>query len=453
MDTYQVGQFPGKPQITVTVPGSKSITNRALLMAAMAEGMTTLRGVLFSDDSRVFVKALQELGFEVEVDEQEKNVRVQGMGGRIPKKQAEIYVGSAGTAARFLTAFVAMSDGVYCLESSEQMRKRPMRELIEALRQLGADIQCLEEEDTFPMEITGVGFAREHEQRKPKKKPLSLGEHTLFAPEEICLDIDRSSQFLSALLMTAPLQFQSLTIHLTGTRSARSYVEMTEQMMKQFEHPGVVRLAQDSYQVRGAEYVAQEYQIEPDVSAACYFYAAAAITGGTAHVRHVRKDSLQGDMKFLQVLQQMGCKLHWRQEQLCLTGPEPGSLHGVDVDLGDFSDQTLTLAAIAPFADSPVTIRHVGHIRGQECDRIHAICINMERMKVRCQEKEDGVVIYPSAPQPAVIATYEDHRVAMAFAVTGLVAPGIEIENPSCCRKTFENYFEVLNQVLEENSK
>lgn len=440
MDTYQVGQLKDAPQITVTVPGSKSITNRALLMAAMAEGDTTLSGVLFSDDSRVFVKALQDLGFQVQVEEKEKRIRIQGMGGVIPKRRAEIYVGSAGTAARFLTAFVAMADGIYRLDSSEQMKKRPMNELVEALRRLGAGIDCLEEEGTFPMEITGVGCWRE-EKEGQKRLPAA----------SIDLNIDRSSQFLSALLMTAPLRFRSVTVSLTGTRSARSYVEMTEQMMKQFSHPGVVRLAEDCYRVDGAGYVSQDYQIEPDISAACYFYAMAAITGGTAHVRHVRKDSLQGDMKFLQVLEQMGCVLDWQDGQLFLKGPKPGCLRGIDADFSDFSDQTLTLAAIAPYANSPVKVRNVGHIRGQECDRLHAICTNLEKMKVRCEEREDGFVVYPSRPQPAVVDTFQDHRVAMAFAVTGIGTPGIEIANPSCCRKTFEEYFQVLDQVLLEN--
>lgn len=436
MDTYQVRLLGTQPHICVTVPGSKSITNRALLMAAMAEGETVLSGVLFSDDSRVFLQALQDLGFAVRVDEQEKCVRVMGLGGRIPKERAEIYVGSAGTAARFLTAFVAMSAGVYRLNASLQMKKRPMKELLDALRELGAGIHCLEGDDTFPMEITGIGC---------EKEPGTQAKNIL-------LNIDRSSQFLSALLMTAPLQMPQLTITLTGNRSARSYVEMTEQMMKQFGHPGVKRLNENCYRVCEGNYQAMQYQIEPDVSAACYFYGMAAITEGRACVRHMRGDSLQGDMKFLQVLEQMGCTLDWQEGELYLQGPPRGCLTGIDVDMSDFSDQTLTLAAIAPYANSPVRVRNVGHIRGQECDRLHAIVTNLNRMKVRCEVEEDGFVIYPSQPEPARIDTFEDHRVAMAFAVTGLMAEGIIIEHPSCCRKTFENYFEVLDQVLAENA-
>lgn len=438
MDTYQVRVLRKLPHICVSVPGSKSMTNRALLMAAMAQGKTTLSGVLFSDDSRVFLQALQDLGFCVSVEEDADRVNITGCGGEIPRKSAEIYVGSAGTAARFLTAFVAMSDGCYQLNASAQMKKRPMKELLDALRELGAEIRCLEEADTFPVEITGIGSG---------DKGVKAAERA-----HISLNIDRSSQFLSALLMTTPIRFKQLTIRLTGHRNARSYVEMTEQMMKQFGHPGVQRKDENCYQVSEAVYQGRDYQVEPDVSAACYFYGMAAITGGRAHVRHVQRDSLQGDMRFLQVLEQMGCILDWQDGQLYLQGPEPGSLRGVDADLSDFSDQTLTLAAIAPYADSPVRVRNVGHIRGQECDRLHAIETNLSRMKVRCDVEQDSFIVYPSPPQPALVETFHDHRVAMAFALTGLGAAGIIIENPSCCKKTFENYFTVLDQVLSENS-
>lgn len=220
--------------------------------------------------------------------------------------------------------------------------------------------------------------------------------------------------------------------------------------MKQFGHAGVIREADDRYRVTaGGGYYARDYIVEPDVSAACYFYAMAAITGGECCVRNMRQDSLQGDMKFLQVLEQMGCKLSWEEKGLVLTGPEPGHLKGIEVDMSDFSDQTLTLAAIAPYADSPVHIRNVGHIRGQECDRLHAICENMGRMNIRCEEYEDGVKIYPGMPEPARIETCQDHRVAMAFAVTGVRADGIVISDPMCCRKTFENYFEVLDDLTK----
>lgn len=428
MQMYEVKKLPYHPKLDVTVPGSKSMTNRALLLAALAEGESTVSGILFSDDSNVFLQALKDVGFTLEIDTQEKRVTIEGKGGRLPRSQANIYVGSAGTAARFLTAMVAMADGEYRIDASAQMKKRPMEDLFKALEDLGADIQYLCGEGNFPVRVTGMGH------RRPKA--------------QVSMNIDKSSQFLSALLMTAPTHFDELDIQLTGTRSALSYVKMTEQMMKQFGHAGVIREADDRYQVMtGGGYHARNYVVEPDVSAACYFYAMAAITGGECCVRNMHQDSLQGDMKFLRVLEQMGCQLAWGEKGLVLTGPEPGHLKGIEVDMSDFSDQTLTLAAIAPYADSPVHIRNVGHIRGQECDRLHAICENLGRMNIRCEEYEGGVKIYPGMPKPAQIETYQDHRVAMAFAVTGVRTDGIVISDPMCCRKTFENYFEVLEDL------
>ncbi|MDE6852559.1 MAG: 3-phosphoshikimate 1-carboxyvinyltransferase [Lachnospiraceae bacterium] len=433
MDVYKVKPILEPPQLRVSVPGSKSITNRALLLAAMTEGTTILRGVQFSEDSLHFLTALQDLGFHISVDQHNYQVVVRGYGGRIPKTKATIYAGSAGTAARFLTAFVAMSPGGYRMNASEQMQKRPMRELFVALEEMGARFNWLGDPYAFPMEVQGMG------QR--------YGEY------RIQLNIDRSSQFLSALLMTAPLALESLVIELTGKRSARSYVRMTEQMMRQFGHPGVLKHGEDCYQVRRKPYQAQDYLVEPDVSAACYFYAIAAVTGGTAVVQHMSQDSLQGDMKFLEVLEEMGCTIQWvpgenHTKELKLSGPKNGTLHGVTVNMSDFSDQALTLAAIAPYADAPVTIHGVAHIRRQESDRLKVMETELGRMGIRCELLEDGIIIHPGQPHAARIQTYQDHRVAMAFAITGLRTEGIEIMDPQCCRKTFSNYFEVFEKGL-----
>lgn len=433
MEKYLVQKVSSPLHIEVDVPGSKSITNRALLMAAMGNGETLLEGVLFSDDSKYFLESLEHLGFSININYENRCVRILGQGGNAPKKEAKVYVGSAGTAARFLTAYLAMCDGRYEVDASEQMKKRPMKELLIALEQLGAKISYLDQEYTFPMVIEGI----------KEKKASAVVE----------LNIDRSSQFLSALLMVGPLRFQQLTIKLTGTRSARSYVEMTEQMMKQFGHPGVKQVNDNCYCVEDGAYSLSTYQIEPDVSAACYFYAMAAVTGGTAVVHRMRRDSLQGDMRFIEILQKMGCMISWTDKgQLLLTGPEVGQLKGFDESFSDFSDQALTAAAIAPYAQTPVTIRGISHIRGQESDRIAVICKELERLKVRCDELEDGITVYPGKVQAASVQTYDDHRVAMAFAVTGLLAEGVTIENPFCCKKTFPEYFEVLDRIIRSNS-
>lgn len=443
MDVYKVKKFNKPVNINVEVPGSKSITNRALLLAAMGDGETLLKDVQFSEDSYNFLKALKDLGFETETDRLSHTVRIKGMSGNIPAKEATINVGSAGTAARFLTAFAAMGDGIYTINSSEQMKRRPVRELLEVLESLGAEFGWLGEEYSFPLKVTGI--------RNPCNPCNTCNKNSpgvVMAEKTVQLNIDRSSQFLSALLMTAPAVFGSLTINLTGKRDARSYVNITEQMMKQFGHKGVESPGGDSYRVRRGSYNIKEYQIEPDVSAACYFYAMAAVTGGMAVVKHISRDSLQGDMKFISLLEEMGCHGEWGSDgELKLYAPGNGKLKGTDTNMGDFSDQALTLAAIAPFAETPVTIRGVSHMRGQESDRIAVIINELGRMGIKCDELEDGVRIYPGTPKPARIQTYNDHRAAMAFTVTGMAADGIEIENPACCGKTFEGYFDVIESL------
>lgn len=426
---------------TVTVPGSKSITNRALLLAALAEGKTVLKGTLFSNDSRVFIQALIDIGYDIIVDEEKKEVIVYGKStdfvrsenadGEKNRQNIEpkcIYVGSAGTAARFLTAMLALSGGCYDLDASEQMRKRPMKPLLEALEYMGVAFEYKDKPYAFPFRIIG------YEKRKIT---------------EVLLNIDESSQFLSALLMAGVLCDEGIRIHLTGTRNARAYVAITERMMNDFG--GFVKhISADTYEVpAGTRYIGKEYQIEPDVSAACYFYALAAVSGRTGKVKYVHKDSMQGDIRFVEILEQMGCTVEEEKDGIIVTGPK-GKLKGIDVEMSDFSDQTMTLAAIAPFADSKTVIRGVAHIRGQESDRIHGTVSELKRLGVPCEEKEDGLVIEPieiGEIQPVAVKTYDDHRMAMSFAILASQAEGVTIENPECCAKTFENFFEVLESV------
>ena len=453
MTEYKVKKYL-KDDIVAEVPGSKSITNRALLLAAMADGTSRLEGAAFSEDSVHFLNALKELGFTAQADEKKCSVVIEGHGGKIPNKNAKIYVGSAGTAARFLTAFTAMGDGEYILESSDQMRKRPMRELLVALESLGAEFAWLEDEYTFPMKVKGILYGRNSDINSAKKSEMNLNgviADKVIEPKQVDLNIDRSSQFLSALLLVLPIAFDDVTIKMTGTRQARSYVEMTEQMMKQFGHTGIEKLAGDCYRVRGMKYTALNYNIEPDVSAACYFYALAAATGKRAMVKRMRKDSLQGDMKFIGMLEKMGCEVRWdkgKETNLWLKGPD-GKLKGIEVKMSDFSDQALTLAAIAPFADSKVTITGISHIRGQESDRIKVIVDELTKMGISCNELTDGVEIYPGTPKNVEIETYNDHRVAMSFAVTGLAGDGMTILNPECCKKTFAGFFDEIDRLEE----
>lgn len=442
VEKYKVKKAAGR-KIEVVVPGSKSITNRALLIAALAEGKSVLRGVLFSDDSRHFLQALIDLGFEVEIDEADAVVSITGCGGKIPayeraveeKKHgvsqnevhadASINVGSAGTAARFLTAYLGLSKGHYFVDASEQMKKRPMEELLKALEDLGASIDFLEEVYHFPF-VIGNDKVSKH---------------------EVTIDVDKSSQFLSALLIASVLFHEDFTIHVKG-HHGMAYVKMTIAMMEQFGVK-VNKQSEDTFCIPGnSAYVAREYRIEPDVSAAAYFYAMCPVLSVPAKVHHVHWESLQGDTEFLHVLEQMGCKSVEERDGIRLYPPEK-KMRGGTFDLSAFSDQALTLAAISCFADAPVTITGIGHIRYQECDRLHAIVSNLTSLGIVCEEIDEGTIcIHPGKPKACEIETFEDHRVAMAFAIPGLVTAGVVIRNPGCCRKTFEHYFDVLEAAV-----
>lgn len=431
-EIYKVHKLTAPIDWVVEVPGSKSMTNRALLMAALADGTSTLRGVLFSDDSRKFLGSLQSLGFQVEIDETAKVVTVEGLNGKIPVREGEIYVGSAGTAARFLTAMLAMAEGTFIVNASEQMKKRPMKPLFEVLESMGAEITCLERQDFLPVRIRGIGGR--------------LPAHEMC---QVKLDISESTQFLSALMLVSPMVKQGLRITITSERKDGAYIRITRKMMEQLG----AKVAFDGVNYtmpRGTAYQSGCCQIEPDVSAACYFYAAAALTGGRTVVRHVTKECMQGDLKFLELLAQMGCTVSDTPDGIEVRKAADGRLKGVTVDMKDFSDQAMTLAAIAPFADGDVRIENIGHIRLQESDRIHAIVTELVRLGISCEEEPDAVTIHPGTPKPVVVQTYDDHRMAMAFALIGLKADGIEIADPMCCRKTFEDYFKVLDRLTTQ---
>lgn len=415
------------------VPGSKSITNRALLLAAMSEGTSTVRNCLTSDDAVHFLECLKTLGFPVEEYSENglgRTVTITGFGGKIPRKKAEIYVGSAGTAARFLVAMLALSDGEYTVNSSEQMKKRPMQPLIDTLRNAGAEVVCREEEGHFPLHIVGAG----------RKGIL---------PDHFTVNIEKSSQFLSALLIAAGTLHKRVAIDVEGSHGL-SYADLTVEMMKSFGVTADKQIldGQISYIFSGNDkYKAIDYAVEPDMSAAAYFYALAAVSGTGITVKGVNGHMMQGDVKFLTVLEKMGCII----DQAAVYGPENGNLKGgFTIDMSSFSDQALTLAAIAPYADAPITISGIGHIRLQECDRIKAIADNLKALGITVDEKEDAVTIYPGTPKGCEIETYDDHRVAMAFALTGLRTKGVRILNPECCKKTFAEYFDVFEQTLEQ---
>lgn len=432
METYKVRALK-KDDIIVTVPGSKSITNRALLLAALTDGECVLKGALFSDDSRHFLKSLKDLGFEVEENEEKKIVRVVGCGGKIPNSAGTIYVGSAGTAARFLTAMLGLSLGEYVINASEQMKKRPMKPLFDVLKDMGAKIDFLEEEDALPVRIKGC-FADSRTSDIQKK---------------ITLDISKSTQFLSALLMTGCMCENGIDIEITSEKKTGSYIDITRKMVEEFG--GEISFDGVTYSVARKPYIPMEYQIEPDVSAACYFYAMAAMYGVKALVNNVHFDSTQGDIRFVKLLGDMGCKVEDTDKGIEVIGPDRGKgqqLNGIDyLDMNNFSDQALTLANVAAFANTATTIGNIAHIRGQECDRLNAIAVNLKAMGIEVEEKEDSITVYPGEVHAADIETFEDHRVAMSFTLPGLTGAGIVIKNPLCCSKTFENYFDIIDTL------
>ena len=424
MESYDIRPLKTK-DIKVTVPGSKSITNRALLMAALSQGECTINGILFSDDSRYFLKALEDLGFDICIDEVAKSVKVVGQAGAIPKKEATIYVGSAGTAARFLTAMLGLSEGVYVINASEQMKKRPMKPLFDVLKSMGAKIEFLEEENALPVRIEGCGCNEK---------------------QTVSLDISKSTQFLSALMMIGCMCKNGLEVEITSDKKTGSYIDITKNMVEEFG--GSISFDGKTYTIEPKTYNIEEYQVEPDVSAACYFYGIAAIYGCKALVYNVHFNSTQGDIRFIKVLEEMGCNVSDTIEGIEVIGPK--KLKGIEnVDMNNFSDQALTLANVAIFADSPTTISNISHIRGQECDRLNAIAQNLTKMGIKVEEREDGITIYPGEFESVEIETFEDHRVAMSFTMSGMGEKSLRILNPMCCRKTFENYFEIIDGLCK----
>lgn len=418
----QIAPITHPLKATIGVPGSKSLTNRALLISALANARTRLTNTLFSDDSQYFAKALQILGFNVQLDEANAEMTVTGLGGKIPAQKAELFVGNSGTSARFLTAFLTLGYGEYILDGDARMRERPIRDLVSALTQLGAELEATKE--CPPVRISAHGL--------PGGKTKIAGH--------------MSSQFLSALLLVAPYAKSPIEIELTTELNSKPYVDMTIAIMQDFGGE-IERYGHERFTIRPSLYCPlSTYTIESDASAASYFFAAPAICGGTVRVENISRTSKQGDIAFLDVLGQMGCGITEGNNFIAVTGS--GTLNGVDVDMRDIPDTAQTLAAIAPFAASPTRIRGIASARLKETDRIHATCTELARLGVNVQEHEDGMTIHPCERfVPAPVQTYNDHRMAMGFSLIGLRVPGIAIENPSCVSKTFPHYFDVLETL------
>lgn len=472
---------------SVRVPGSKSLTNRALMVAALADGTTRLTNALFSDDSRYFAESLVQLGFEVHLepeaddgkehrdgkDHRDGNLpsrwssdravgrlslarraspafarlctplpsmTVTGLAGRIPAEQADLYIGNAGTAARFLTAMLTLGFGNYTLDGDDRMRQRPMQDLLGALEQLGAVITNSESRG----QSIGADDRNTHLPICVQARGLPGGQADIAG--------DASSQFLSGLLMAAPYAQHPVELRVERGLTSKPFVDMTLAVMANFgvhvERDGYDRfiVTPQIYHSPGA------YAIESDATAASYFFIAPVICGGTVRVEGITRRSKQGDVAFLDILAQMGCTVAEGPNWVSVTGPQGdptlSSLHGVTVDMMDIPDTAQTLAAVAPFACTPTTIRGIASARLKETDRVAALCAELSRLGVVVKEYPDGLTIYPCRDfHPAAVQTYNDHRMAMAFSMIGLKVPGITILDPGCVSKTFPGFYEVLAQL------
>jgi 3-phosphoshikimate 1-carboxyvinyltransferase len=407
----------------VRPPGSKSITNRALVCAALATGDSLLVGALESDDTRVMRDALAGLGIGLRHDERQAQIEVEGCGGGIPASKADLFVGNSGTTVRFLAAMLALGHGEYRLDGVARMRERPIEDLLVALRQLGIDAQSESGTGCPPVVIRASGIAG--------------------GAAHVAGNV--SSQFLSGLLLAAPYAASDVELLVDGELVSKPYVEMTLAVMRSFGAQAEAAADLSRIKVSAAHrYTGRRYEIEPDASAASYFFAAAAVTAGRITVEGLNRDALQGDVAFCECLAKMGCRVEYGPQEISVTG---GLLVGIDIDMNAISDTVQTLAAVALFARGPTTIRGVGHIRHKETDRIGNLAIELRKLGATVEELDDGLRITPGPLRPATLETYGDHRMAMSFAVAGLATPGVTIKDPGCTAKTYPGFFTDLKRL------
>ncbi len=422
------------PRKTVSVPGSKSITNRALVLAALTSPGCTLTGALQSEDTEVMVDCLRRLGFEVTTEWQSttidvfRNVSYEMLEDDewIPNGTADLFVGNSGTTVRFLTAMLALGEGTYRLDGVPRMRERPIQDLLDALKQLGVDARSECENGCPPVVIHANGLRGGHVRMKA----------------------DVSSQFLSGLMLAAPFARGDTRIEIAGGLVSEPYVEMTMSMLRFFDLK-ITRDESGVYHVPGRQTHSMAcYPIEPDASAASYFFAVPAIVGGEVTVRGMTRDMLQGDIKFVEVLERMGCTVTYTDDGIRLAfDPAGRTLTGIDVDMNAISDTVMTLAAVALFADGPTTIRNVAHIRHKETDRIAAVATELRKLGARVEERADGLTIHPRPLTGCAVDTYNDHRMAMSLALVGLKVPGVVIRNPGCVAKTYPGFWHDLEKL------
>lgn len=429
-DKQEVKINPPKTAVNgiIRIPGSKSLTNRALVIAALANGRSQLSGVLKSDDSYWCMDALMKLGVSVVIEGD--TVIIEGCGGQWPNPSEELYVGSAGTVARFLPGALAIGNGEWTMTGSKRMRERPLAPLLNALTEQGTVFEYKEVETCLPFTLKANG--------------LKGGEVTLPG--------STSSQFISGLLISAPYAREQVTLQIDGEVVQRDYVQMTLDMMSLFGVTPEVSKNGQTILIPTGMYQAQSIQLEPDVSTCCYFWALAALTSGTVRIDGIdARDTTQPDIEILEVLERMGCKVIRGDNFVEVQGVKELK-GGFTISMKKWSDQTLTIAAMAAFTDGPITLTDAAHIRHHECDRISAICEELAKLGIRVDEHHDGLTVYPGQPIPTLLDSHDDHRMAMALSLIGLKVPNIRIMDPGCVSKTCPHYFEQLSTLGVEVS-
>jgi 3-phosphoshikimate 1-carboxyvinyltransferase len=405
---------------TVSVPGSKSLTQRALIASALASGDSQLLGPLASEDTRYTIAALAAMGLRVDTSDPDC-WRVAGTGGCIETPEADIFLGNNGTATRFLTSLAALGHGRFRITGSERMAQRPILPLLEALHGWGANI----------VSENGTGCP-----------PLTIEAHGLTGGRTV-LPEGRSSQYLSSLLLVAPYADSPAELAVRGAILSQPYVRMTLAVMAAFGVQVEAAPALNDFRIPRGRYQARTYAIEGDASSASYFWAAAAVSGGRVTVTNVPRPSLQGDTDLLGCLERMGCRIDSSASGITVTGP--GQLRGIEVDMGDMPDVAPTLAVVAAFAEGTTVIDNIAHLRIKECDRLSAVVSELRRLGVDAEEEPARMIIRGQGGRNlhgATISTYEDHRMAMSFAVAGLRVPGVVIADEDCVAKSFPDFWE-----------
>ncbi len=407
----------------VKVPGSKSYTHRMLIAAALADGVSTLKNSLVSEDTQFTIEALRQMGIQIEVNH--TNVQVHGKGGRLKACDAPIYLGNSGTSMRLLTGVAALGKGTYTLTGAARIQTRPIKDLLDALQQIGVKARSLNDSGCPPVEISGATIRT----------------------DQVDINCQISSQYLSALLLLAPCTQHGLEIRVSGGPTvSRPYIDLTIDLMKTFG----LRIEREGYRrfkVAGGQiYQAGEYVVEADCSQAAYFWSAAAISGAQIKVAGIKADSAQGDLRLVDLLQRMGCRVLKTADGIGVAG---GSLCAVEADLADMPDQVPTLAVVAAFARGTTVIKNVAHLKSKESDRLTATVTELKKMGIDAACTADALVVKGGKPKGAIIETYNDHRIAMSFAIAGLKVPGVCIRNENCVEKSFPAFWQVFEGLYQ----